>query len=236
MKTEFTNITSLDSLFTVLRATDISVPLQTEGQTTGHVERWIICRLLATLGKQGRLDFPLELKHPDRPDFLLRSGLAKIGVETSKLVPEQYAAYSALAEREFPDTMLDPGLFRRKSPRRTPDKMRSFLRDGRLLSKPWVRDGPEREWAGYFEDRVRDKLAKLADPGFAKFPLNWLALYDALPLSIEEVEKALSYASSFLNSVWASSPTFDVIYVERDDSIHEISRHGSQILPLEDLW
>ena len=100
-----------DELFAALRSIDISVPLRTEGRTTHHAEVWTVCRLLSTLAQAQRLSFPMSLRHRDRPDFLIAAGATKVGVEVTEAISEQYAAYSALAEREFPDTLLEPGIF-----------------------------------------------------------------------------------------------------------------------------
>src|SRR4029077_17901478 len=105
---------ALDSgtLRNALRAIDITVPLRTEGRKTAHTEQWVICRLLSTLDRHGRVGFPVSVIHRDRPDFLVMQSAIQVGVEATEAISEEYAAFSALAEREFPDVLLDPGHFR----------------------------------------------------------------------------------------------------------------------------
>ena len=146
-------------LRSALQSIDITVPLRTEGRKTGHTERWIICRLLSTLDKEQRLRFPLSVRHRDKPDFAVVHDSFNVGVEATEAISQQYAAYSALAEREFPDVLLEPGHFRWGSPKRSPDEMRELLGRGRLTASPWVGDRPEREWAQYMETVVSQRYS-----------------------------------------------------------------------------
>ena len=161
-----------DTLRKVLRTIDITVPLRTEGRKTTHTERWIVCRLLSTLDRQGHLCFPVSVTHRDKPDFLVTQGSLQVGIEATEAISEQYAAFSALAEREFPDILLDPGHFRWDSPRKTVEEMREILRQGRLTAAPWIGDRPEEEWALYMESIVRTKLGKLRRLDFTKNSLR----------------------------------------------------------------
>jgi hypothetical protein len=220
----------------VLRAIDITVPLRTEGRKTAHTERWVICRLLSTLDRHGRLGFPVSVTHRDKPDFLVTQHSLQSGIEATEAISEQYAAFSALAEREFPDVLLDPGHFKWDSPRRNVEEMRAILRKGHLTAPPWVGDRPEEEWALYMESIVRTKLRKLRRPDFTKFPENWLAIYNNLPIPNVHLQRASDRLLPKIADVWRDTPTFQRIYIEHGPVILEIQRHDTAHLVLEDLW
>lgn len=230
-----TAITKND-LISNLRGFDITVPLRTEGRKTPHVERWTICRLLSTLAENDLLCYPVALKHRDRPDFLLQCHDAKIGIELTEASSEQYTAYSALAEHEFPDSFLEPGHFRWGAPKLATEEMRELLRQEQLTSPPWVGDHAEREWALYFQSVVETKLLKLAKPGFETFRENWLAIYDNLPMQHIHFEKAIGFLLPELERMWASSPGFHAIYIEHGSAIVKLSPNETTYMVLHDLW
>lgn len=225
-----------DELFAALRSIDISVPLRTEGRTTHHTETWTICRLLSTLVQAQRLPFPVSLRHRDRPDSLIAAGAAQIGVEVTEAISEQYAAYSALAEREFLDVLLEPGHFRWGAPKLSVEEMRKLLRQAKLSAKPWMGDRPEQEWALFIQSVVDAKLIKLAKPEFGKFKLNWLSIYDNLLLPNVHLEKGIHFLRPLLQERWFRSPCFNTIYIEHGPIIAEISMTETNRLVLQDLW
>lgn len=225
-----------DELFTALRSIDISVPLRTEGRRTHHTETWTICRLLSTLAQAQRLSFPVSLHHRDRPDFFIAAGAGQVGVEVTEAISEQYAAYSALAEREFPDVLLEPGHFRWNAPTLSVEEMRKLLRQTKLSAEPWIGDRPEQEWALFIQSIVDAKLKKLAKPEFEKFNLNWLSIYDNLPLPNVALEKGIHFLRPLLHERWFCSPSFDAIYIEHGRVIAEISITDTNYLVLQDIW
>ena len=223
-------------LYAALRSIGISVPLRTEGRTKVHTETWAICRLTATLAESNLVSYPASVQHSDRPDFQVQFGEATIGVEVTEAISEQYAAYSALAEHEFPDAFLEPGHFRWGRPKLTMDEMRALLRHDKLSATPWVGDRAEREWALYMQSIVESKLAKLAKPGFSQFSENWLAIYDNLPLCHINLEKAVAFLRPALAAYWRCSPGFSAIYVEHGPVIVKLLRSEVRHRVLHDLW
>lgn len=220
----------------MLQSIDITVPLRTEGRTTSHTETWAICRLLATLAESNLVCYPISVQHRDRPDFHIQMGISEVGVEVTEAVTKQYAAYSALAEREFPDVFLEPGHFRWGSPILSTEEMRSLLRQGQLTAKPWIGDRAEREWALYMQSVIETKLTKLAKPGFCHFSENWLSIYDNLPLCHIHLEKAISFLLPTLEACWSRNPAFSAIYIEHGPVIAMLSRSEVRHLVLCDLW
>lgn len=225
-----------DDLVALLRKIDISVPARTDGRTTDHTETWTISRLLSTLTKYGLLEFPLSVTHRDRPDTLVHYKDRKIGVEITEAISQQYAAYCALAEREFPEMFLEPAHFRWGAPTISTDDMRGLLRQSRLSSEGWVGDLPEQEWALFIQSVVDTKLAKLARPDFAKFDYNWLAIYDNLPLPNIHLSKAIGYLLPLIQEQWGRRPSFDALFVERGPAIARITTSGAELFTLDDLW
>lgn len=234
--TDIPTAATKNDLISILGSFDITVPLRTEGRKTPHVERWTICRLLSTLAENELLCYPVALTHRDRPDFLLQCHEAKIGIELTEASSEQYAAYSALAEHEFPDSLLEPGHFRWGAPKRTIEEMRELLRQEQLTSPPWGGDHAEREWALYFQSVVETKLLKLAKLGFETFHENWLVIYDNLPLQHIHLEKAIGFLLPELGRTWASTPGFSAIYIEHGDFFVNLTPNETIYMTLHDLW
>jgi hypothetical protein len=229
-------VSSDAALLAALGRTDISVPARIDGRTTDHTETWTICRLLATLANSGKLSYPLSVLHRDRPDFAVTQADATTGIEVTEAVSRQYAAYCALAEREFPEVFLQPAHFRWGAPEMSLKEMRSLLGRSKLTGKAWVGDSAEREWAAYMESVISSKLLKLTKPGYAVFPVMWLAIYDNLPMPNLDLRLALSHLAQLLPPHWASHPSFQTIYIEHGPVVAEIRVAGSNHLSLKDLW
>ena len=227
--------TTADALFTLLSGIDLSVPGRTEGRTTDHVETWTTCRLLSTLAAAGLLTFPVSATSRDRPDLWIRDGEKTIGVEITEAISRQYAAYCALAEREFPGVFREPAHFRWNSPERTVEEMRVLLRQTQLTSNGWVGDHPEREWALFMQSVVDSKLRKLVRPDFAKFAQNWLAIYDNLPMPNIYLSDAIGFLRPLIEECWSRVPRFDTLFIEHGPVIARITAGGSDHLILKDL-
>lgn len=229
-------ISSDAELFAALRQVDISVPGRIEGRTTHHTETWTICRLLSTLAKATLLDFPASVTHRDRPDFLIQTGRTKVGVEATEAISEQYAAYCALAEREFPEVFLEPAHFRWGAPKLSVEDMRELLRQSQLSSDGWSGGRSEQEWALFIQSIVDTKLAKLAHPEFAKFDQNWLSIYDNLPLPHIHLDKAITFLRPLLQDRWSRIPSFETLFIEHGPVVARITANSSDHLVLNDLW
>jgi hypothetical protein len=224
-----------ESLSNELRAIDITVPLRTEGRKTEHTERWVICRLLSTLNNCNKLTFPVSLTHRDRPDFLLGQGLHFFGIEATEAIIQEYAAFSALAEREFPDALLDPGHFKPGSSQKKNNEMRCILRQVQLTGPPSVGNRGAEDWAVHMESIVRLKLKKLAEKGFEKFDENWLAIYSNLSLPSCNILDASQRLVPKIANLWDCNPAFDRIYIEHRKVILEIRKQSVTHLKLEDI-
>lgn len=236
MALNFHIIKDCDTLITGLRGIDLTVPGRTQGRTTDHAETWIACRLLSTLAQTDRLRFPVTVIHRDRPDILIQSGNVNIGVEITEAIAPDYAAYCALADREFPSKLLEPGHFRWGTPPLSVEEKRDLLRQSKMTSDGWVGNRPEQEWALFIQSLVEKKLKKLTNNGFEKFDVNWLSVYDNLPLPNVQLEHAIALLQPLLESMWHRIPCFDALFIERGHVIAEITPQGSTHLLLRDIW
>jgi hypothetical protein len=162
--------------------------------------------------------------------------MSQVGVEITEAASEQYNAYSALAEKEFPGAFLEPGHFRSGAPERTVEQMRTLLQQTQLSAAPWEGDRPEREWAVYMERVVDSKLEKLAKPGFRILDENWLAIYDNLPLPNVEMDKAIRFLHLALETPWSRIPGFSLVFIESGSVIVKLSPIEVHTLDLYDLW
>jgi hypothetical protein len=227
---------TLEELEARLRALDLTVPARTDGRTTEHTETYTLARQVSTLAKHGDLQFPLAVRHRDRPDFLIESAGKEIGVEVTEAISEAFAAYSALADREFPEARRDMGLFRWDQPELSVAQMRAQLAQNRLVSDGWAGLNAEREWALWVERAVDRKLERMAKVGYGLFERNWLSTYDNLPLPNVWLQDAVAILRELLADRWSGSPRFDAVFVERGPMIVRITKEKTDQVGLHDVW
>jgi hypothetical protein len=236
MPLDIANVSNCTDLIAKLRQTDISVPEHAGGRTRKHIEAWIIARLLATLASSDLLDFPLSVVIArEKPDILLQIGTLRIGVEITRVIDKQFAAYCVYRERKRPRGIIDPGHFRPGKPPLTRDELRRLPQD-RLTSEGWGDDGAEHDWASLVQKAVNTKLDKLARTDFEKFDQNWLTIYFDMPLRSVDLTRAITFLQAGMNGCWSRKPGFDVLFVEHQNNIARITANGSSHLPLNDLW
>lgn len=232
--TNFDTCSSKHNLYSVLRAFDITVPLRSEGRTKLHIERWIVCRLLASLSASDQLLYPVSLKHGDRPDFYLSTSNGDIGFEVTEALLENYAEYRKLAEREYPEAMLEPGHFREgKVPF---SKMKERLARKKLSSLPWMGNSLERRWAQEMARVIENKLKKLKAPEFKKFQTNWLGIDDNLPRSSLELDDAVSILVPLIAPLWGKPAYFNNIFIDHGSIIVCLTRDRQTLIQVNDLW
>ena len=116
------------------------------------------------------------------------------------------------------------------------DQMRELLRQSKHTSNGWDGDSPEQEWAAFISIAVHAKLKKLSNPDFSVFKINWLAIYDNLPIPYIELEEAVAYLRPIIRGSWSLKPSFDSIFVEHGPVIAQITESRIEFLVLNDLW
>lgn len=173
---------SLDELLHLLRDVADEVPPRGMGRRTEHTEPWVMKRLVASLATCGFLRFPLSVEQGDRPDIALEVDGSEIGIELMELVPPAYAQAIAIANREFPNAIVDRSVFGWGT-EWTPAEIREHLRtEGhRLSGDGWAGDAVEREWAEAVRNAIERKTDRLNTRGFRLFSENWLGTYASSP-------------------------------------------------------
>lgn len=226
---------SSEELLSILRDIDIRVPLRNEGRTTEHCENWSVCRLLATLAKHNEIDFPIQLTKRERPDFLLKAGDCQIGVEVTEAVNPEYAKAVTLSEADADGAIIDPSLFKWRTPSRKLTDLRSIVSRKKLTGPGWEGSSVEIEYADAILDVMMSKTEKLRSQGFNRFTENWLAVYCNITLPALELEEANLFFVEKAMNYW-SNTTFSRVFVEKGGTIISYSRNRADIMDLENLW
>lgn len=238
MATLIDNADNMDELVSVLRAIDISVPGRANGRFTEfgkrQREKWTFCRLLSTLNQAGRLAFPIRVEHNDKPDFLLNHGNVQAGVEITECTSEKYSEYLTLAAREFPDAILDQGLFLPGRPALSVKDMRNRLDADRLRSDGW--GCLDTCWAEAIHRSIKEKTSKLPNGDIRACNEHWLAIYSNTPFGDVEIETSANLLFKLLEGYWSSALSFTRIFVEHGKSILAVSAGGWERVRLTDLW
>ncbi len=225
---------NLDQLLAQLGATPIAIPAGHGRQRSEAVERWAARRLLAALGPDGRLAFPLSMRKREKPDFLIEAGADRIGLEATLATSPGFAKCRVLRDEEFPDALIDMGLFRSGAPELTKDGMRAALASGKLSGPPYMGNSLERDWAAHIESRIVEKQAKLGNADFGRYDKNWLVIHDILPCY--SLDEGVDLLMPMLEARWSNGGMFDEVFVEHTDVIVCISKAGVTGLPIPDLW
>jgi hypothetical protein len=237
-------VPSRSVLLTELRTKDICVPPRNcKRNQRKHVEPYVIYRLLASLAVADRVEYPVSLKHRDKPDFKLTLGNCSVGVEVSEIIENSYAHFAAAANRDVKEEepfLREPGHFRGsrvftkkemqerlKEMQKAPDKFR-------LTAQPSYGDEPEREWASHMACQIGAKQREFAQ--YEKFEVNWLALYDNLHCPGVNLHTALDLLLKALLPNGQAAMGFDAIFMESGKSIIKITPERLEWIGMSDLW
>jgi hypothetical protein len=224
-----------EELLTILRNIDIRVPPRNEGRTTEHRQAWSICRLLPTLAKHNKIGFPMQLTKRERPDFLLKTGDCQVGVEVTEAVNPEYAKAVTLPEADADGAIIDPSLFKWRTPSRRLTDLRSIVSQKKLTGPGWEGNSVEVEYADAILEVIMSKTEKLRSQGFDKFTENWLAVYCNITLPCLELEEANLFFVEKAMNYWSDS-AFSRVFVEKGEAIISYSRDRTEVMDLENLW
>jgi hypothetical protein len=224
---------SPSDLLRQLRAVDVDVPSRVE-RTTEQVQRNSICRFLSTFADSELLRYPLKLDPDDRPDFVLSSGGAPVGIEVTEAVSMDLARADALQEHRGYDVVRFFQRFRPGKPARPLAEIEQIAQ-GLVLGEGWAGDSVETDWAEvmtYFSIAKADKFSR---PGFRIFPSNWLLIYDNWELPMLNEAKAAGF---FHAQLAALNPplAFERIFVECNKTIWQFTPSGPSRRNIIDLW
>lgn len=229
--------TSSTDLLSQLAATDITVPLRTEGRTTEHCERYTTARLLSTLADTPSIEYPLRVEHRDRPDFVLHCPTKQIGIECTEAVSDEWAHIDAIREREFPDSlimlpMLKPG------ERTFTNAQRAEIASGRSSGPPWVGNMAERQWAQAISHFVGRKTKKLREGVYDLDRETWLLIQDEWRVPVYRAEERVEAAELCVAQLDShlTAPAFSRIYVADGKWLLRLVPGPIEMLPIQDLW
>ena len=225
---------SPDDLCRRLQANDVRVPWRTRGRTTGHAETWVTCRFLATLARANLLCFPLNAEPGDRPDLVLTMPSGRTGIEITEAVPEDKARVDAYSEHGGIDDFRFIPRYRVGDPRRSQAEIEKIAR-GQTRDLPHMGDSIERDWVEAMLHFIGRKAASFMKPGFARYPSNWLLIYDNWSPAPDE-----TVATERLDQqIFRHNPTspFSKVFVQRPRNIWEY-RAGAPVLkhPIPEAW
>jgi len=177
-----------------LGSIDISVPLQDEGRTSVHRERYMAARLLSTMAETDLLSYPLRIQHREKPDFgLFWSGTA-VGIECVEAIHEEWAQIQAIRERDFPEALIFLPMLRPGQTKFTIEERLEVAR-GERAGPPWAGNMAERQWAEAMTHFIGRKTEKLRKGGYADFASNWLLIQDEWPVPLHYEEERMEAAS-----------------------------------------
>ena len=206
---------SAADLLAQLRDVDITVPLVSEGRTKEHREQYMMARFLATAASAGRLDYPLNIVHGEKPDFLLRLAGVEVGAECVEAVPTEHYHIEHLREKHYPDAMnfgqrFDPG-----EENFTLDEKHDIA-SGRYAGPPWMPETAKRNWLSAMEYVVAGKIAKLHSGNYSANTSTWLLVQDEWPNSLHFYPEQVRAAAEELIQRFASllaPPAFQAIFI-----------------------
>ncbi|MCY4148729.1 MAG: hypothetical protein OXF73_05175 [Gammaproteobacteria bacterium] len=161
---------------------DVSIPPRTQRRTSRHREAWVARHFLETIADTDLLEYPIHIKHQDRPDFLLSSQDSTTGVEITIAEHVNHARAEALSERmdKNNDGRLSDCIY---VPVYHPDERKLSYQE--ILKSvagemPYPAMGRELEdnWIVAMMNSVKKKDRKFESSGFKKHDRNWLLIYD----------------------------------------------------------
>lgn len=227
---------SESDLLNYLRLQDMTFPTRTQKNRKYCIEKWGICRLLATWAKNNYLTYPLKLIHRDRPDFLLSFSQRKNGIEFSEAISQNEAGIDALAEQMGKDVRLFSDLFNRGTPRFNASKKKEIILNQPSPGPGYGDDGIEREWALNVADSINDKTKDFKKSEFQKFDINWLFIYSNLHVFPREIKRAMKYLLSELENYWSTKNRYDALCIETINQLVEIHEGNWDSQPIVNLW
>ena len=169
------------------------------------------------LGLSLPIPLPASVIHSDRPDIVIDSAVAKIGIEIVEAVSETIAAMDCEMARlpnapEFHWAMKQlPG-----------EKQKTAAGVRELVFNNYPGDGftgnGAAEWAAAIAHFVRRKIETVSKPKFQRFEKSWLLVYDNWREPARNLEEAGTNLQSLMNDMKAFG-IFDLILVLDDERL-----------------
>lgn len=221
-----------------LRSVEIAVPLVSEGRTKEHREQYMMARFLATADRAGRLAFPLEVVHGDRPDFRLRLGVVEIGMECVEAVPGEHYHIEDIRERHYPDAMNIGQRFE-------PDKQtlsitqKHGIASGQHAGPPWMPETAKRNWIAAMQYVVDCKTTKLRNGNYAANDSMWLLVQDEWPNPLRFDPHRVRAAASQLHELLRpllERAAFKAVFIASGDQLLCFGTDRLSVEKICNLW
>lgn len=229
---------SANDLLTQLRAIDIAVPLVSEGRTKEHRECYMMARFAATAAQKGWLNFPCDLVHSEKPDFLLRLAGLEIGVECVEAVPTEHYQIEVLREKNYPDALNFMQHFEPGDGNFTRDEKHEIA-SGQRAGRPSTPKTSKRNWLSAMEYVVSGKTAKLRQGNYASNRATWLVVQDEWPSALHFYPNLVREAAEELREKLEPlfvSPSFQAVFIASGDQLLCFKRSGLTIEEICNVW
>ena len=230
---------SASDLLQKLKIINIKVPPRTRCRTKEQKkqrETRIICYFLATICKTDLLEYPLRVKHTDRPDILLFMPSGCRGVEIVEAVPQTKAEVEAYSEHKDIVELTRIPSFKAGEQRRSREEIRAIAR-GTFPFLPYMDDSIERNWVEAMLYFSKDKADRFQQPGFKKFEHNWLLIYDDWSpiIGLNESMTTASLGGRLFSQNWESP--FELVFILGSQAIWKFCNSAKPVKYLiRDLW
>jgi len=220
-----------------LRAIDITVPLGSEGGTR-HREQYMMARLLATMARANRLEFPLELAHGEKPDFTLSLAGVELGAECVEAAPPEHGHIADIRERLYPTAMNFGQTFEPRKQNFTLEQKHEIA-SGVRAGPPWMPASMRRNWVAAMEFAIAGKTAKLRKGNYSANATNWLVVQDEWPNALrfypEEVREAAGELLIRIEPLLCP-PAFQSIFIASGDQLLCFRSGQLHVEQICDLW
>ncbi|WP_426119392.1 hypothetical protein [Pseudomonas sp. DSP3-2-2] len=169
------------------------------------------------LGLNLPIPLPACVIHSDRPDVVIKSAKASIGIEIVEAVSETTAAMDH--ERAKLSNAAEFHWARKQ----VPGEIQKTAREVRELvfnndpGDGFIGDGAV-EWAEAIAHFVQRKMEIVSKPGFQRFEQNWLLVYDNWREPTRNPKEASIVLQRMLNDMTAFC-TFDLVMVLDDECL-----------------
>lgn len=229
-------------------------PPRRKERTTEYVEDWVIHHFLVAVAESGLFEYPLCIEPGDRPDFVLSSRFGRTGIEITEAVPEDWVRVEAFLENKeitkVTETEPEDGVevdewsdfvhgarfvppFRIVDEKRHSEEIENMVRNqSRAQNLPHMGDSIERNWIEAMMCIAKRKALKLASPGFANHPRNWLLIYDNWTPGVHGChDVANPLARQLFNCEWRNP--FEKIFILRGsgETVWEFSHNAEVMKP-----
>ena len=215
-----------DGLERQLQGLKVDVPPRVQDTATEAREHAQMYHLLRALLASRQLVLPVRLCKREAPDFLLQTGVIRIGVETTEAINPDYVRAQVHPAAQGDHAVVDASLYKWGTQGRPKSQIREEAGLTRLSGLPWTDDSVEQEFAQSIKDVVQEKDCKLRSH-YTIFDSNRLLVYHNQPSPVIHIDKARAYTADILLDYW-NQFGFDTIYVHICNSMLSFTRGASE--------